>query len=77
MTAWRDAYALARNWGWLSVNDVLRLENRDPIGPQGDEYLRPLNTVPLGQEFVRDAAARDPRHLPLSAKKSNGAHGHA
>jgi HK97 family phage portal protein len=41
------AYATARNWGWLSVNDIRRMENMDPL-PDGDEYLRPLNMVPAG-----------------------------
>jgi HK97 family phage portal protein len=37
------SYSIGRNWGWLSANDVRRLENMNSIGPQGDEYLRPLN----------------------------------
>ncbi|WIX32512.1 phage portal protein [Salinicola sp. JS01] len=37
-----DAYALGRQWGWLSVNDVRRLENMPPIAG-GDRYLTPLN----------------------------------
>lgn len=36
------AYAQARQWGWLSVNDIRRLENLPPI-PGGDTYLVPLN----------------------------------
>lgn len=43
------AYALGRQWGWLSVNDIRRLENLPPI-KGGDEYLRPLNMVPVGQQ---------------------------
>lgn len=42
-----DAYAIGRNWGWLSANDVLRLENMDPI-EGGDVYLQPLNMVAAG-----------------------------
>lgn len=41
------AYAIGRNWGWLSVNDIRRLENMNPI-TGGDEYLRPLNMTPAG-----------------------------
>ncbi|BBF93369.1 phage portal protein [Blastochloris tepida] len=41
------AYAIGRQWGWLSVNDIRRLENQNPI-EGGDEYLRPLNMVPAG-----------------------------
>jgi HK97 family phage portal protein len=42
-----DAYAIARNWGWMSANDVCELEDRNPLpGDQGDIYLVPLNMVP-------------------------------
>lgn len=37
-----EAYAIGRNWGWLSANDVRRLENMPPI-TGGDRYLSPLN----------------------------------
>ncbi|MEM7619775.1 MAG: phage portal protein [Pseudomonadota bacterium] len=43
-----EAYAMARNWGWLSVNDIRKLENMDPI-TDGDTYLQPLNMTPIGQ----------------------------
>lgn len=36
------AYALGRQWGWLSVNDVRALEDDDAI-EGGDRYLDPLN----------------------------------
>lgn len=39
-----DAYAIARQWGWLSVNDIRRLENLPPIAG-GDVYLQPLNML--------------------------------
>lgn len=42
------AYAIARQWGWESVNTILQMEDRNPIGTEGDEYLRPLNMVPAG-----------------------------
>ena len=42
-----EAYALGRQWGWLSVNDIRRLENMNPI-PNGDVYLEPLNMVEAG-----------------------------
>lgn len=38
------AYAVGRQWGWLSANDIRRRELLDPI-EGGDEYLRPLNMV--------------------------------
>ena len=37
------AYAIGRNWGWESANSILGLENRNPIGPQGNVYLVPEN----------------------------------
>ena len=44
-----QAMAVARNWGWLSANDCRKLEGLDPIGPEGDQYLQPLNMQPLGK----------------------------
>lgn len=42
-----DAYAIARNWGWMSANDVLELEDRNPLkGNLGDMYLVPMNMQP-------------------------------
>lgn len=43
-----DAYAIGRQWGWLSVNDIRRLENLPPI-TGGDIYLQPLNMVDAGK----------------------------
>lgn len=36
------AYAVGRQWGWLSANDVRELENMNPVGG-GDIYLVPAN----------------------------------
>ena len=38
-------YAVGRQWGWLSVNDIRRMENLDPVA-DGDVYLAPLNMAP-------------------------------
>lgn len=43
------AYFQGRQGGWLSINDVRRLENMDPIGPDGDVYETALNMKPAGQ----------------------------
>jgi HK97 family phage portal protein len=40
-----SAYAVGRQWGWLSANDVRELENMNPIDG-GDTYLTPLNMLP-------------------------------
>lgn len=50
-----EAFAKGRQWGWLSVNDIRRLRDEDPIGPQGDIYLSPMNMVPA--DMARDVAA--------------------
>jgi phage portal protein BeeE len=45
-----DAYAVGRQWGWLSTNDIRSRENLEPV-PDGDtDYLQPLNMVPRGQD---------------------------
>ena len=44
-----EAYAVARNWGWLLVNDIRDLENLNPV-EGGDIYLQPLNMVQSGQD---------------------------
>ena len=46
-TRW-SGYGIGRQWGWLSVNDIRRLENLDPIGPEGDRYLEPVNMTASG-----------------------------
>jgi phage portal protein BeeE len=40
------AYAIGRQWGWLSVNAILNRENENEIGPEGDQYLVPMNMNP-------------------------------
>jgi len=37
-----EAYAIGRQWGWLSINDIRDLENMNRIDG-GDTYLVPLN----------------------------------
>lgn len=55
------AYATGRNWGWLSINDVRRLEDLNPI-PNGDDYLQPLNMQVVGAPVVLPAAVpREPQ----------------
>lgn len=60
------AYAIARQWGFASANDVLRKENENAIGEQGDVYLSPMNMTPaqlldqLIQDKIDDAMGGDP-----------------
>jgi HK97 family phage portal protein len=61
-----QAYAVARQWGWMSVNDIRRLENMNPIGAQGDSYDSPLNMTPSDQRDPKkgDPAKEDPTKPP-------------
>jgi HK97 family phage portal protein len=52
-------YALGRQWGFLSVNDIRGFENLNPIGPAGDIYLEPLNMKPAGTPGPDEPAAPD------------------
>ena len=53
-----EAYAQGRQWGWLSVNDIRRLENMNPI-PNGDIYLEPLNMGEAGKQQEQLKALRE------------------
>ena len=45
-----ESYAIGRQWGWLSADDVRRIENMNPLPEgQGERYLTPLNMVPANQ----------------------------
>lgn len=62
------AYATGRQWGWLSVNDIRRLENMNPVD-NGDIYLQPMNMTPAGMEL----AAVDAPPLQANGHGENGA----
>ncbi|OPJ55893.1 phage portal protein [Alkalithermobacter paradoxus] len=53
-----EAYAQGRQWGWLSVNDIRRLENMNPID-NGDRYLEPLNMSEAGKQEEQLKALRE------------------
>lgn len=65
-----DYYVRGRQWGWLSVNDIRRRENMEPVDG-GDVYLTPLNMVRAGDEPGRDPAA-DPAADPASDGTGDG-----
>jgi HK97 family phage portal protein len=46
-----NSYAIGRQWGWLSANDIRTKEDLNTFGG-GDDYLTPLNmvAVPPGQQ---------------------------
>jgi len=51
-----QAYAAGRQWGWLSANDIRRLENQRSIGPEGDRYLEPVNMRAVSDPLPTPAA---------------------
>lgn len=53
------AYAIGRQWGWLSVNGILKRENENTIGTEGDEYLVPMNMIPAGDDPMKDPPKDD------------------
>ncbi|MFA5618537.1 MAG: phage portal protein, partial [Syntrophorhabdaceae bacterium] len=53
MTERYTSYSQARQWGWLSVNEIREKENMSNIGTQGDIYLTPGNM--LDSKEVEDA----------------------
>lgn len=52
------AYAVGRQWGWLSADDIREKEDMDPLpDDSGKVYLQPLNMVPAGSSVtMRDLA---------------------
>ena len=53
-----ESYAIGLLNGWLTINKVLRLENQNSIGPEGDVHRVPLNTAPIGQENADQQALK-------------------
>lgn len=44
------AYAIGRQWGWLSADDVREKENDNPLPDgQGNLYITPMNMIPADQ----------------------------
>lgn len=53
------AYATGRQWGWLSANDIRRKENMNIIDHGGDEYIKPVNMMPLGVALPSQTGGAD------------------
>ena len=65
-----NAYAVGRQWGWLSADDVRELENLPPLADgAGSVYLQPLNMIPAGA----GASAPPPPPPPPAAADAPGA----
>ncbi|HET8684985.1 MAG TPA: phage portal protein [Micromonosporaceae bacterium] len=58
-----EAYAIARNWGWMSADDINEIENRNPLPDgRGETYLVPLNMQPAPPAGQQAAPQRCPVH---------------
>lgn len=69
-----SAYAIGRQWGFLSANDIRRLENMNSI-PGGDDYLRPMNMMSDGEEPPAGGGPEGPdarQHYRLLAEEAAG-----
>jgi hypothetical protein len=49
-----DGYKVARETGWLSVNEIRALENLRSLPEGGDTYIQPMNMEPMGTEPTND-----------------------
>ncbi len=62
------AYAVGRQWGWLSADEIRRREGMDPIGGlAGNTYLRPMNMVDAAEDDTDPPGTVEPAE-PTSAK---------
>jgi len=72
------AYAVGRQWGWLSADDVRERENLNPLpNNDGQIYLVPTNMAPADRldEIVDKQVAPDPKPVapaPQPAANGNG-----
>ena len=69
-----SAYAIARQWGWMSVNEIRQKENMNAVD-NGDVYLQPMNMEEAGEtgdliEGVGETAVSP--HYRLLAEESAG-----
>jgi len=69
------AYSVARQWGWMSADDIRELENLNPLpNNQGKVYLVPLNMTPADTiisppEQDNRKRSKERRALPVRAKR--------
>ncbi|HLI51911.1 MAG TPA: phage portal protein [Thermomicrobiaceae bacterium] len=65
------AYATGRQNGWLSVNDIRRMENLNPV-PGGDAYLQPLNMTPATNQPPPSNGNAESALYQVIARNGNG-----
>ena len=59
------SYAIGRQWGWLSVNDIRTDMGLNPIGDEGDSYLYPTNMGDASQ-LLKDSLLIPTTQMPES-----------
>ena len=72
-----EGYAIARQNGWMSADDIRGLENLNPIGAAkgGEEYLVNGNMIPIKQAGQKNAAAQTGEQDDQTANEGNGDEG--
>lgn len=72
-----QAYAIGKQWGWLSSDDIRALENMNPLPEgQGKIYWQPLNMIDAGQadtyqsKSFEELATLKPKAIESRAVKS-------
>jgi HK97 family phage portal protein len=58
-----ESYQKARQWGWLSVNEIRAMENMNGIGDAGDRYIEPLNMTEAGSDRDEERQEQTARSL--------------
>ena len=67
------AYAIGRQWGWLSADDIRELEDMNPLPDgQGQKYLVPLNMVDAKQAGQVQRYNPDPNQNQNGKDNNNG-----
>lgn len=75
-----SAYAIGRNWGWLSIDDVREKEDMNPLPDgRGGDYVQPMNmqAIPAGglaKLMLETMRPKEPLALPeaKAAEAQNG-----
>ena len=69
-----EGYAIARQNGWMSANDIRALENLNPIAAEegGDTYLVNGNMIPISQAGLAGAAGRSEGEPAEGKKQKEG-----
>lgn len=69
-----NAYGTGRQWGFYSVNDVRRELGEDTIGPEGDQYIVPVNMQNsarlLDTESIQDQPVGNDPVIPNDNQRS-------